>query len=113
MADDLNTPRALAELHGLARALNTAVAGGHGVTPSAVAAAADLLVRALDVLGLASLDRGRRDVRRGARARRRSAQLRGRQATTRAPTSCATASRRSGSQFATPRRGPQVVPLDG
>ena len=28
MADDLNTPRALAELHGLARAINTAVAGG-------------------------------------------------------------------------------------
>jgi cysteinyl-tRNA synthetase len=57
MADDLDTPRALAELHGLARALNTAVAAGIA-DPSAVADAADLLVRALDVLGLASLDRG-------------------------------------------------------
>jgi cysteinyl-tRNA synthetase len=57
MADDLNTPRAVAELHGLARALNTATAGT-AADASAVSAAADLLVRALDVLGLASLDRG-------------------------------------------------------
>ncbi len=56
MADDLDTPRALAELHGLARDINVAVAGGEAA-PSAVAAAADALVRALDVLGLASLDR--------------------------------------------------------
>jgi cysteinyl-tRNA synthetase len=56
MADDLDTPRALAELHGVARAINTAVAAGVA-DPSAVADAADLLVRALDVLGLASLDR--------------------------------------------------------
>ncbi len=56
MADDLNTPRALAELHGLARALNSAAAG-HDAQPEAVAEAADLLVGALDVLGLASLDR--------------------------------------------------------
>jgi cysteinyl-tRNA synthetase len=56
MADDLDTPRALAELHGLARAINTAVAGGDA-DPGALADAADLLVRALDVLGLASLDR--------------------------------------------------------
>jgi cysteinyl-tRNA synthetase len=55
MADDLDTPRALAELHVLARAINTAVAGGEA-DPAAVGAAADLLVRALDVLGLASLD---------------------------------------------------------
>ena len=55
MADDLDTPRALAELHGLARAINTAVAAGMA-DPQAVAYAADLLVRALDVLGLASLD---------------------------------------------------------
>jgi cysteinyl-tRNA synthetase len=55
MADDLDTPRALAELHGLARDINVAVAGGEA-DPSGVAAAADLLVRALDVLGLASLD---------------------------------------------------------
>jgi cysteinyl-tRNA synthetase len=55
MADDLNTPRALAELHGLARALNSAAAGTDAL-PEAVAGAADLLVRALDVLGLASLD---------------------------------------------------------
>jgi cysteinyl-tRNA synthetase len=56
MADDLDTPRALAELHGLARDINVAVAGGEAA-PSAVSAAADALVRALDVLGLASLDR--------------------------------------------------------
>jgi cysteinyl-tRNA synthetase len=55
MADDLDTPRALAELHGLARAINTAVAGGVA-DPAAVAASADQLVRALDVLGLATLD---------------------------------------------------------
>jgi cysteinyl-tRNA synthetase len=55
MAEDLDTPRALAELHVLARAVNTAVAGGEA-DPVAVGDAADLLVRALDVLGLASLD---------------------------------------------------------
>jgi cysteinyl-tRNA synthetase len=55
MADDLDTPRALAELHGLARTINTAVSGGDA-DPAAVGYAADLLVRALDVLGLASLD---------------------------------------------------------
>jgi len=55
MADDLDTPRALAELHVLARAVNSAVAGGEA-DPGAVGAAADLLVSALDVLGLASLD---------------------------------------------------------
>jgi cysteinyl-tRNA synthetase len=55
MADDLDTPRALAELHGLARDINVAVAEGEA-DPSGVAAAADLLVRALDILGLASLD---------------------------------------------------------
>jgi cysteinyl-tRNA synthetase len=56
MADDLNTPRALAELHGLARALNTAIAAGEAA-PGAVGEAADVLVQALEVLGLASLDR--------------------------------------------------------
>ena len=56
MADDLDTPRALAELHALARDINVAVAGGQA-SPATVAASADLLVRALDVLGLASLDR--------------------------------------------------------
>ncbi len=56
MADDLDTPRALAELHGLARDINVAVAGGEAA-PSAVSAAADVLAGALDVLGLASLDR--------------------------------------------------------
>jgi cysteinyl-tRNA synthetase len=55
MADDLDTPRALAELHGLARDINVAVAGEEA-DPSGVASAADVLVRALDVLGLASLD---------------------------------------------------------
>jgi cysteinyl-tRNA synthetase len=56
MTDDLDTPRALAELHGLARDINVAVAAG-AAPPAGVAAAADLLVCALDVLGLASLDR--------------------------------------------------------
>jgi cysteinyl-tRNA synthetase len=56
LADDLDTPRALAELHGLARAINVAVAEATAA-PGDVAAAADLLVRALDVLGLAGLDR--------------------------------------------------------
>ena len=56
MADDLDTPRALAELHGLAHAINAAVAGG-AAGARAVSDAADQLVRALDVLGLASLDR--------------------------------------------------------
>jgi cysteinyl-tRNA synthetase len=56
MAGDLNTPRALAELHGLARALNTAIAAGEAA-PGAVGEAADVLVQALEVLGLASLDR--------------------------------------------------------
>jgi cysteinyl-tRNA synthetase len=55
MADDLDTPKALAELHALAREINVAVAEGEAA-PSAVTASADLLVRALDVLGLASLD---------------------------------------------------------
>jgi cysteinyl-tRNA synthetase len=55
LADDLDTPRALAELHGLARAINVAVAEAREA-PGAVSAAADLLVRALDVLGLAGLD---------------------------------------------------------
>ena len=55
MADDLDTPRALAELHVLARAINSAVAAGEAA-PAAVGGAADQLVRALDVLGLASLD---------------------------------------------------------
>jgi cysteinyl-tRNA synthetase len=57
MSDDLDTPRALAQLHGLARDINVAVADGHA-PPGGVAAAADTLVRALDVLGLASLDSG-------------------------------------------------------
>jgi cysteinyl-tRNA synthetase len=55
MADDLNTPRALAELHGLARVLNSATSGANAL-PAAVSGAADLLARACDVLGLASLD---------------------------------------------------------
>jgi cysteinyl-tRNA synthetase len=55
MAEDLDTPRALAELHKLARALNAAVAA-QDADAQAVGDAADVLVRALDVLGLASLD---------------------------------------------------------
>jgi cysteinyl-tRNA synthetase len=55
LADDIDTPRGLAALHGLARDLNSAVAGG-GAAPTAVASAADELVACLDVLGLGSLD---------------------------------------------------------
>ncbi|HET6174634.1 MAG TPA: cysteine--tRNA ligase [Gaiellales bacterium] len=55
MADDLETPRALAALHGLARVINLEVAAGTA-DPGAVSDAADLLRDALDVLGLASLD---------------------------------------------------------
>ena len=57
MADDLDTPRALAELHGLAHAHQHGGRGAVRPAPRAVADAADQLVRALDVLGLASLDR--------------------------------------------------------
>ena len=77
---------------------------------AAVGGAADLLVRALDVLGLASLD----EQRRGRPTRRspwpRSAPPRARRATTRAPTSCATRSRRSASACATRRRGRRSCP---
>ena len=55
MADDLDTPAALAAVHGLARALNAAVAAGDAA-PAAVEEAADELVACLDVLGLAGLD---------------------------------------------------------
>jgi cysteinyl-tRNA synthetase len=55
MADDLDTPAALAALHGLARELNAAVAGGVA-SPAAVEQAADELVACLDVLGLGGLD---------------------------------------------------------
>jgi cysteinyl-tRNA synthetase len=55
MADDLDTPAALAALHGLARELNAAVAAGDAA-PAAVEEAADELVARLDVLGLAGLD---------------------------------------------------------
>ena len=111
MADDLDTPRALAELHGLARDVNVAVAGGEAA-PSAVAAAADVLVRALDVLGLASLDddtpaseealalarerdeaRASRDYARADALRERIAEL--------------------GFSVRDTPQGPQVVPVDG
>jgi cysteinyl-tRNA synthetase len=55
MADDLDTPAALAALHGLARELNAAVAA-EDAAPGAVEGAADELVACLDVLGLAGLD---------------------------------------------------------
>jgi cysteinyl-tRNA synthetase len=55
MADDLDTPAALAALHGLARELNAAVAAADAA-PAAVEEAADELVACLDVLGLAGLD---------------------------------------------------------
>ena len=109
MADDLDTPRALAELHGLSRALNTAVAGGTA-DPTAVGEAADLLVRALDVLGLASLDSERRGLCGGPRPGRASEPPPAARATTRAPTSCATASQSSASAFAIRRRGRRSCP---
>jgi cysteinyl-tRNA synthetase len=57
MADDLDTPAALAVLHGLASELNAAVGGGDA-DPAAVAEAADSLRDALWVLGLQTLDPG-------------------------------------------------------
>jgi cysteinyl-tRNA synthetase len=57
LADDLDTPAALAVLHGLASELNAAVGGGDA-DPAAVAAAADSLRDALWVLGLQTLDPG-------------------------------------------------------
>ncbi len=57
MADDLDTPAALAVLHGLASELNAAVGGGDA-DPAAVAEAADSLRDALWVLGLHTLDPG-------------------------------------------------------
>ena len=111
MADDLDTPRALAELHVLARAINSAVAAGDAA-PAAVAGAADLLVRALDVLGLASLDeeaetseeaQALADERAAARAAgdyARADELRDRIA-------------ELGFTVRDTPQGPQVVPLDG
>ena len=111
MADDLDTPRALAELHGLARDINIAVAAGEAA-PGGVAAAADVLVRALDVLGLASLD-SNPEASAEARA------LAEERAAARASGDYARADelrdRIAGLGFAvrdTPQ-GPQVVPLDG
>ena len=103
MADDLNTPRALAELHGLARALNTATAGrqpirGRSPRPQTCSSAR-------------STSSGSPRSGASARPRRRrsrspsSAPRRARPATTRSPTSCAIASRRSASACATHRRG--------
>jgi cysteinyl-tRNA synthetase len=57
LADDLDTPAALAALHGLASELNAAVAGGDA-DPAAVGEAADSLRDALWVLGLQTLDPG-------------------------------------------------------
>ena len=57
--DDLSTPEAVAALFGLARDLNQAVDAG--APADALAAAADLLVDRLDVLGLAALDGGAGD----------------------------------------------------
>jgi cysteinyl-tRNA synthetase len=57
LADDLDTPAALAVLHGLAGELNAAVAGGDA-DPRAVSEAADSLRDALWVLGLHTLDPG-------------------------------------------------------
>jgi cysteinyl-tRNA synthetase len=111
MADDLDTPRALAELHGLAHSINTAVAGGRALG-EAVSDAADLLVRALDVLGLASLDSS-------AEASQEALALAEERAAARASGDYAAADRLRESIAAlgfsvrdTPQ-GPQVVPLDG
>jgi len=57
MSADLDTPAALAVLHGLARDLNV-VAARAAADPAAVGRAADELVACLDVLGLAGLDDG-------------------------------------------------------
>jgi cysteinyl-tRNA synthetase len=57
LADDLDTPAAIAMLHGLAGELNGAVSVG-SADPAAVAVAADSLRDALWVLGLHTLDPG-------------------------------------------------------
>jgi cysteinyl-tRNA synthetase len=111
MADDLDTPRALAELHGLARDINVAVADGEA-DASAVAAAADLLVRALDVLGLASLDSNEEASAEALALAEERASARAKGDYARAD---ALRDRITGLGFSvrdTPQ-GPQVVPLDG
>jgi cysteinyl-tRNA synthetase len=55
MTEDLDTPRALAQLHAIAHLINRDVARSISDLGS-VKDAADLLVNGLDVLGLASLD---------------------------------------------------------
>ncbi|MDX6570881.1 MAG: cysteinyl-tRNA synthetase [Gaiellales bacterium] len=111
MAHDLDTPRALAELHGLARDINVAVAGGEAA-PGDVAAAADVLVRALDVLGLASLDS---DAEASAEARALAEE----RAAARAGGDYARADElrdriaELGFSVRDTPQGPQVVPLDG
>ena len=113
MADDLDTPRALAELHVLARAINTAVAAGVRGSRRAVGGAADQLVRALDVLGLASLDRRRGDIGGGAGPRASSA----RHARSAGDYARADELRDQiaalGFGVRDTPQGPQVVPLDG
>jgi cysteinyl-tRNA synthetase len=111
MADDLDTPRAVAELHGLARDINVAVAGGEAA-PAEVAAAAGALVRALDVLGLASLERDAEtsDAALALALERASARAAGEYA--RADELRDRIAELGFSVRDTPQ-GPQVVPLDG
>jgi cysteinyl-tRNA synthetase len=111
VSDDLNTPRALAELHGLARSLNTATAGS-SAAPGAVAAAADLLVRALDVLGLASLDEAGEASDEALALARERATARSAGDYARADELRARIAALGFSVRDTPQ-GPQVVPLDG
>jgi cysteinyl-tRNA synthetase len=112
MLDDLNTPRALAELHALSHSINAQVGSGLA-SPDDVTYAADELVRLLDVLGLASLDGElvetpgealalavERAAARGAGDYARADELRGRIA-------------ELGFAVRDTPQGPQVVPLDG
>ena len=111
MADDLNTPRALAELHGLARALNTAAAGAGAARLRSARPPTCSSARSTCSASPRSTRRRRPPTRRSRSPR--SAPRRAPPATTRAPTSCATSIAALGFAVRDTPQGPQVVPLDG
>ena len=110
LADDLDTPRALAELFGLARAVNSARGGGQRRPGRRRGRRRPARERARRARARRRSTARPRPPRRGARPGRRAREPRAPRATTRAPTSCATTSRRSASPCATPRRGRRSCP---
>ena len=110
MADDLDTPRALAELHGLARALNVAVGRGRGRPRRRGGGGRRAACARWTFSGSRRSTVAGRDLRRGAGTRRGARSTRAQQAISRVPTSCATRSQRSASQFATRRRARRSCP---